>query len=237
MNIETITQTDGVVTEACGMAESALTGATSGPEFWRHYLDSFMPQMLHSTGSYTVPEIDSIMKFLRDHAAPLLGPHPTEPHAPYTMTTAGSPFEPSLNLTSSGKSKVRCSFEIPYSWGNDGRSAADPFGEVLSREVLPGLLRSLGPSADSQWVDSLLSSLCLSPQEAEALRTQVPFPCPAMLVAFDFDGSDVSMKFYMPAMRRAIVQGRSSTEIILEALHGLNPMGKELRPSLDLIQS
>lgn len=235
MSIETITQPGGVVNEPCKMAEGTLTAATSGPEFWRQYLDSFLPQMLRSTGSYAAPERDTIMKFLHNHAASLLGPHPAGPHKPYTMTTVGSPFEASLNLTSSGKAKVRCSFEIPYGWAEQG--GADPFGEGISREMLPGVLRSLGASADPQWMDSLLTALCLSPQESDVLQSQSSFPCPSTLIGFDFDGSEISMKFYMPAMRRAIVEGRSSTEIILETLYGLSPMGNELSPSLDLIKS
>ncbi|KAL2264193.1 hypothetical protein VTK26DRAFT_899 [Humicola hyalothermophila] len=106
-----------------------------------------------AVGTYTPDQVAAQMRFLVDHVAPSLGPLPTEPHGQYTMTYVNTPSEPSLNLTSNGKAKVRYEFEDVKPVSSEEE---DPFGKNVARKLPPRLARAAG--ADTEWLNSLISS-------------------------------------------------------------------------------
>lgn len=207
-----------------------LTDKMSGPEFWAEYLRSHMEPLFKAVGTYTPEEIDAQMRFLVDHVAPSLGPLPTEPHGQYTMTYVNTPFEPSLNLTSNGKAKVRYELEVVKP---AGREKEDPFGENVARELLPRLAKAAG--ADTKWLTSLLNTFLLTPAEAETIRGKLPSFMPCAMMAFDCDGIKTMMKVYIPAIRKAITSGQTSNDFILNAVRNFQPLGAELGPGLDMV--
>lgn len=221
---------DPVVPPVEAIKNMQLSEKLTGPEYWAEYLRSHMEPLLQAVGSYTPEEQAAQMKFLIDHVAPALGPLPTEPHGQYTMTYVDCPFEPSLNLTSAGKAKVRYEFEVVRPASDE----EDPFGENVARELLPRLAKACG--ADTKWLTSLLDTFLLTPPEAEALRGKLPSFMPCGMLAFDCDGSKTMMKFYIPAIRKAIASGQSSNEFILNSVKGLKPLGAQLGPGLDIVK-
>ena len=217
-----------------GVAEPQPRVKNPATEYWSRHLRSVMVPLLKAAGTYTLSDQASHLQFLDDYIAPNLGPLPTEPHAQYTTPSSlvGSPFDPSLNLTSSGQAKVRFDYDVI---GPAERTGVDPFAEDLSREMLHRLALVVG--ADTRWMDGLMSALYLSPSETDAALAKMPpgIAVPPSSVGFDFDGPKRTLKFYIPGVRKAIATGRSSSDIILDALRGLEPLGSELGPGLDLL--
>ncbi|OJD14342.1 hypothetical protein AJ78_05307 [Emergomyces pasteurianus Ep9510] len=207
---------------------------TTAAQFWAHYLRSIMTPLFKAVGAYTPSEQESHLQFMDDHIATNLGPLPTDPHAPYIVPAGivGSPFDPSINLTSFGNGKIRFDYTVvePIE-----RPKGDPFSENLATEMLHQLAAVVG--ADTRWMDSLISALYLSPSETDTLLVKMPthLLCPPASIGIDFDGTKRTLKAYIPGMRKALATGRSSTELILGAVRGLEPLGPELAPALDLL--
>ncbi|OAX81663.1 hypothetical protein ACJ72_03995 [Emergomyces africanus] len=201
--------------EAASGPQNAVHAAAA--QFWEHYLRSIMVPLFKSVGAYTLTEQQSHLKFMDEHIATNLGPLPTDPHASYIVPAAvvGSPFDPSINLTSTGNGKVRFDYTIvePVE-----RPEGDPFSENLARELLHRLAAVVG--ADTSWMDSLMSALYLSTSETDTLLTKMPTQllCPPASVGLDFDGPKRTLKAYIPGMRKALATGRSPTELLLAAV-------------------
>ncbi|OAT04279.1 TdiB protein [Blastomyces gilchristii SLH14081] len=226
-----------------GQAVSAIPEAASAfqqaakvtaTRFWSHYLRSIMAPLFKSVGAYTESEQESHLQFMDEHIATNLGPLPNDPHSPYVVPAAivGAPFDPSINLTSFGSGKVRFDYTVvePIE-----RPKEDPFSENLAREMLHKLASVVG--ADTRWMDSLMSSLYLSPAETDALLASMPpqLLCPPACIGMDFDGPKRTLKAYIPGIRKALATGQSSAELVLEAIRGLKPLGSELAPAADLL--
>jgi DMATS type aromatic prenyltransferase len=146
----------------------------------------------------------------------------------------GSPFDPSINIVSSGKAKVRFDFDVI---SPPDRTGLDPFAEGSAREILHRLADLV--SADTQWMDHLMDALYLTPAEAEVAKTKLPpgVAIPPSSVGFDFDGPERTLKFYIPSVRKALATGQDVSELMLKTLRELQPLGSELVPALDLIAS
>lgn len=201
-------------------------------EFWSDYLCSIIEPLMQASGGYTREQQANHLQFLTDHVAPTLGPLPSEPRATYTQTYVDSPFEPSLNLTSSGKVKVRYGLEVVKPPG--GADGPDPFGEKRAREVLLQFAKVSG--ADTKWLSSAMDQFFLTPEETEDMRHKLPTFMPSSLLAFDLDATKTMMKVYIIAMRKAIASGSPSSNLFtLRALRRLEPWGEKLGPGLDII--
>jgi DMATS type aromatic prenyltransferase len=146
----------------------------------------------------------------------------------------GSPFDPSINIVSSGVAKVRFDFDVI---SPPNRAGLDPFAEKSAREILHRLAALV--DADTQWMDSLMDALYLTPEEAEVAITKMPpgVAIPPSSVGFDFDGPERTLKFYIPCVRKALATGQEVSALMLKTLRGLEPLGSELVPALDLIAS
>ncbi len=201
-------------------------------EFWSDYLCSIIEPLLQASGSYTREQQARHLQFLVDHVAPTLGPLPSEPRGTYTQTYVDSPFEPSLNLTSGNKVKVRYGLEVVKPPG--GADGPDPFGEKRAREVLLQLAHASG--ADTKWLTSAMDQFFLTPEETEDMRHKLPSFMPSSLLAFDLDATKTMMKVYIIAMRKAIASGSPSSNLFtLDALRRLEPWGEKLGPGLDVL--
>ncbi|KAK3295237.1 aromatic prenyltransferase [Chaetomium fimeti] len=213
-------------------AQTQAGGKKTAHEFWSDYLCSMVRPLLEASGAYTPEQQAQQLRFLVDHIAPTLGPLPSEARAKYTMTYVDSPFEPSLNLTGTGKCKVRYSLEVVKPPG--GAESPDPFGEKRAREVLLNLAKASG--ADTKWLTSVMDLFYLTPEETEAMRNKIPTFMPSSLVGFDLDGEKAMMKVYILTMRKAIASGAmSSNQYTVEALRKLEPWGYKIGPGLDVV--
>lgn len=204
---------------------------TPAVEFWTQYLHSVMKPLIESCGAYTDSEQASHLKFLADHVAPNLGSLPTEPHHIYTMNHSDSPVEPSINLMSDTQARARLGYSVVLPSEKD---VSDPFGEEIARDVLLRTAAACG--GDTQWLNSLIKSLWLTPAEAEATRDKIPPFAPTSILAFDFADSKVMMKAYFPGVRKAFAQGRTFSNVLLDAVRNLDPLGPQLEPSIDLVE-
>lgn len=205
-------------------------------EYWSRHLRSVLAPLFEATKTYSVADQQAHLEFIDEHVAPNLGPLPGEPHAAYTTPSSlvGSPFDPSINMVSSGQAKVRFDFDVV---GPAERAGSDPFAEKQSRELLHRLAAIVG--ADTQWMNGLMDALYLTPEENEIALAKMPpgVAIPPSSVGFDFDGPKRTLKFYIPGVRKGIATGRPFGDIILEALGSLEPLGTELTPALNLISS
>ncbi|KAL4891058.1 aromatic prenyltransferase [Aspergillus ambiguus] len=208
----------------------------SAPDFWAQHMRSVIGPLMQAIDTYSPADQEANLRFLDEHIAPTLGPLPTDPHPTYVAPCAvvGTPFNPSFNVSSTGTPKVRFDYDLlpPL----DRARSADPWGEAAARALLLRLAAVVG--ADTQWLEHFLSRLFLTPAETEALRPKIPpqLVLPAAMVGFEFNaGRRPRMKAWVPSMRRAIVEGRSSNEIALEALRGLTPLGADIAPAVDVL--
>ncbi|KAL4866673.1 hypothetical protein BDV12DRAFT_198895 [Aspergillus spectabilis] len=203
-------------------------------EYWSRHLRSVLAPLLAAAETYSPADQESHLTFIDEHVAPNLGPLPWEPHGQYSTPSSlvGSPFDPSLNLVSSGKAKVRFDFDIisPAS-----RNGPDPFAEKSAKEILHRLANIVG--ADTRWMNTLMDALYLSPEETEIAIAKMPpgVAVPPSSVGFDFDGPERTLKFYIPCVRKALATGQEFSDLMLKTLRGLEPLGQELGPALDLI--
>ncbi|KAL2803102.1 aromatic prenyltransferase [Aspergillus granulosus] len=205
-------------------------------EYWSRHLRSVLAPLFAAAGTYSPADQESHLAFIDEHIAPNLGPLPWEPHGPYSTPSSlvGSPFDPSINIVSSGMAKVRFDFDVI---SPPNRTGPDPFAEKSAREILHHLADLVG--ADTQWMDSLMDALYLTPDEAEVAITKMPpgVAIPPSSVGFDFDGPERTLKFYIPCVRKALATGQGVSVLMLKTLRGLEPLGSELVPALDLITS
>lgn len=143
------------------------------------------------------------------------------------MPYVGAPLEFSLNLSSTGTAKARMTYEVV---GPADKAGPDPFGEDLSRDVLRRQARAV--DANTQWLESVMASTFLTPEETQVVRAQgVPPFVPSSMWAFDFDGAKRSMKAYFASFRKAMATGLSGTDVLLDAIRRLDD---GLKPGLDI---
>lgn len=204
--------------------------------FWSQHMRSVIGPLMKATG-YPPAAQEANLRFLDKHIAPTLGPHPKDPHPNYVAPCAvvGTPFNPSFNVSGTGAPKVRFDYDLlpPLH-----RAASDdPWGERDARAVLRGLAAALG--ANTQWLEYFMDRLYLSPAEAQALLAIVPdeVVIPSAMVGVMFDGAQPRLKAWVPTMRRAMVEGRSSNAVALEALRGLRPLGEAIAPAVDVLEA
>ncbi|KAG2421939.1 hypothetical protein HFD88_005915 [Aspergillus terreus] len=209
----------------------------SDTEFWSEHIRSVIGPLMKATGSYSATAQEANLRFLDNYIAPALGPHPTVAHPTYVApcTIVGTLFNPSISLSAKGKPTVRFDYDLPLPL--DRASSEDPWGEGKARALFRGLAAALG--ADTQWLEYFMARLFLSPAETEALRSKIPadLVIPSAMVGVAFDDAQPRLKAWVPTMRRAILEGRSSNEIAVEVLRGLSPLGSEITPAIDMVEA
>lgn len=231
-------------TERPNMPTAVLTCPTEGAighvrldrerratEYWIQYIRSVAEPLLKLTGSYTQSEQDAHLRFLDSYVAPVLGPIPTEPHGVYTMPYAGSPVEFTITSTSVGKPKAHIQFEFDRP---SNREEDDPFGEANGREVLRRIASHVG--ADTRWLECLISSLHLTPDEIDITRPLVPPSVPSVGASISFDGPRKIMRTYFVPGLKALATRRMPSAVGLDAVRRLQPLQGGLEFGVDLLE-
>ncbi|KAI1337512.1 aromatic prenyltransferase [Xylariaceae sp. FL0016] len=212
-----------------------LADAEAVSQYWTAHLHSVMVPLLKAAGTYTPEEQAKHLAFLEKVVSHNLGPLPTEPHAPYTAPSAivGSPFDPSINFTSSGNAKVRFDHDLLAPLN---RAGSDPFGEAQARELVRDLASKIEGS-DTRWFEYLMDSFWLQGDEVDAALKIIPphvTTCPGA-VGFDLDGGKITLKAYVPVVCKAFATGKSFSDVIINALRKTEHLGVDLQPSLDFV--
>jgi DMATS type aromatic prenyltransferase len=174
-----------------------------------------MSSLLKNAGSYTPSQQKSHLQFLKEYIIPNMGPPPTKTQPKYLLTPTGSPFEASINLSDTGKPRVRFNFDpqLP-AWDSPGASAS-PVSSIAE-----------AVQADMHWFSQFRSEFCLSGEESEAIKSKMPpetAHIPQCFLAFDLDGSARSMKAYFSPIMKHMVTSNDSDAACIEMLRRLDP--------------
>ncbi|KAM0333536.1 hypothetical protein ACHAQA_002201 [Verticillium albo-atrum] len=212
-----------------------LSGASSlyipqrDQAFWRQRTSETLAGLMRHAGSYTEAQMRSHLGLLTELVVPSLGPRPGHeaPTLPL-LTSNNSPFEPSWNLTDTGASAIRFSFE-PL--GRRGGDPSDPFAQRIVSALLPALA-ARAHAVDLQWFTSLQDSLFLTDAEAAAAKSHLPpgARAPTSFLAFDLDGDRAVFKAYFFPILKHIATGRPAEDITFSAIRAL-PQAAALAPA------
>lgn len=225
-NLESPPTTNGVVARNSDISKNPAT-VTEATAFWKRHIRSVMEPLLACTQSYSPSDQISHLQFLDNFVAPCLGPLPTDPHNKYTAPSSfvGTLFEPSLNFTDNGTTKVRFSIDIIAPSDRDG---PDPFGERESRDVLRRWASAIG--SDTTWLEHFLSALQLTPEETDVVRQKIPAhvdPPAGCSVGCDLDGASRMLKTYIPTKRKSLATSKASSSILVDAIQSLEELGPD----------
>ncbi|RYP42591.1 hypothetical protein DL767_000115 [Monosporascus sp. MG133] len=202
-------------------------------DYWTHHCVPVLSSLLRSSGSYSPADQATHLRVLSDHVLPNLGPRPSMAHTRSLLTQSGSPFQPSINLSS-------CEPQVRYCWellGVHGGSESDPSAVEAAREILSSLSKAFGFC--SRWSDIFLSAFAPTPEEAKDVQVKLPEwlrsftsadaevtpikRLPFVFVAFDLNGPKTSIKAYFNPKAKEIATGMPSTEMIWDILRNLEP--------------
>lgn len=200
-------------------------------QYWAQNMRSVAGPLLKLTGSYAPHDQDAHLRFMESRVAPLLGPLPTEPHGSYTLPYAGSPVEFTVTSTSGDRPKAHITFEPERPTDPSGD---DPLGQASLREVMRGL--ASGAGADTRWMECLISSLHLTPEETDAVKAIMPDFLPSGYVSYALNGPKKVMKAYFQPIIKAMATKQKPSAVGLDALRQLQPLGESLAPSVDLVE-
>jgi len=202
-------------------------------DYWSRHAVPVLTSLLRSTESYSPADEEAQLRLLAEHVLPNLGPRPSMAHTCSLLTTGGSPFQPSLNL-SAGKPIVRYCWEL---LGPQGGSDSDPFAVDAAREILSYLSKALGFS--TRWSDVFLSAFAPTVEEARDAQAKLPKwlasktsgevdfsglkRLPFSFVAFDLKGPKISTKVYFNPRPKEIATKMPVNDMIWNILRSLKP--------------
>lgn len=213
--------------------ETAI-GSPKAIQYWTEHFRSALVPLFELTGGYTSDDIQQHMAFIREHVAPVIGPVPSAPFGRFNKAFCPSTMEVSVNLTTNGKPNVRY-------WINplkplDAATSLAPGAPEHARDVLRAVAKAAGPNTDMRWMDCLLDYMTPSPEGLQGIRDRQAASngpvWPFMQFGFDFRGSDKIMRSYFPCIPKG---GKGRTEICLDAINSLQPLGEGLKPVVNLI--
>lgn len=208
-----------------------LDRETKATKYWAHYIRSVAGPLLKLTGSYTPHDQEAHLHFLDTHVAPAIGPMPNEPHGMYAMPYGGSPVEFTITSTFGGRPKARIHFDAE---SPADRAEDDPFGQAKGREVLRRTASGVG--ADTRWLECLISSLHLTPEETDIARPIAPAFFPSQLNSIAFEGREKVMRaYFMPALK-ALATRQTTSAVGLDAVRQLQPLQDGLASRVDLLE-
>lgn len=204
---------------------------TKATKYWAQYIRSVAGPLLKLTGSCAPHDQEAHLRFLDTHVAPAIGPMPTQPHGVYAMPYGGSPVEFTITSTVGGRPKARIHFDAE---SPADRAGDDPFGQANGREVLRRTASGVG--ADTRWLESLISSLHLTPEETEIARPIAPDFLPSQLNSIAFEGPNKVMRAYFMPGLKALATGRTTSAVGLDAVRRLRPLQDGLASGVDLLE-
>ncbi|KAJ5017935.1 Indole diterpene prenyltransferase ltmF [Colletotrichum sp. SAR 10_99] len=218
----------------CLPAQDNLFINKSDQDFWAIRCAETLDGLMKAAGSYTPAQRAAHLQLVSELVIPSLGPHPTSAPIKPLLTADGSPFEPSWNITDSGASSIRFSFE-PL--GRHGGTENDPFAQKMIPALLPAL-RSFGDQVDTRWFEQFASALFLNEAETKlALERLGPgHRAPTAFLAFDLDGGKAVFKTYFFPVLKHIATGASTEIVTFDAIRSLSPGGERLKPAADVTE-
>ncbi|KAF9871509.1 tryptophan dimethylallyltransferase [Colletotrichum karsti] len=217
--------------DLCLPAQDNLYINKSDQQFWAIRCAESLDSLMKAAGSYTPAQRAAHLRLLSELVIPSLGPHPTNAPTKPLLTANGSPFEPSWNITDSGSSSIRFSFE-PL--GRHGGTPSDPFAQKMIPALLPAL-QMFGHGVDTRWFEQFASALFLDEFETKvALEKLGPdHRAPTAFLAFDLDGAKAVFKTYFFPVLKHIATGASTESITFNAIRSLSPGGDRLAPAVN----
>jgi DMATS type aromatic prenyltransferase len=215
---------------ATSKSSETAVGGSKAVEYWSQYFRTSMTPLFEAVGGYSAEQIKQHLAFIDEHVAPVIGPVPSEPYGRFDKPFCPCPMEASVNLTTKGKPSVRY-------WINPGKPLDPSYleaGNVLRQaEVLRGVANATG--ADTRWMECLLGRMLPSPEQLDGMRSRQAASkgpvWPFCQFGFDFRGSDKIMRSYFPCIPKA---GMNRTEVCINAVNSLEPLGEGLKSAMDL---
>ncbi|KAH8882671.1 aromatic prenyltransferase [Thozetella sp. PMI_491] len=210
---------------------------TADQSYWWATCKPAIANLMDYAGSYMVEEKESNLRFLAEHIIPTFGPIRSEAKTMPLLTDDHSPFEPSWNFSSKGKTTVRFTFE-PL--GPLAGTETDPFVQAIVPQILPSLARE-ADRCDTRWFNQFVQALFLHSAEEMAsvkagLPSFLPGRAPQSFIAFDLDGKKRGMKAYFFPILKALSTKRSCETVTFDAIRGLEPCGAELTPAVNTLE-
>ncbi|KAK1981408.1 aromatic prenyltransferase [Colletotrichum cereale] len=215
--------------DLCLPAQESIYIHRPDQDFWAARCAETLDRLMQAAGSYTPAQRAAHLQFLSEIIVPAMGPHPSAAPTRPLLTVDGSPFEPSWNITDSGASFVRFSFEP---MGRHGGSASDPFAQKIVPAILPAL-RMVSHGADTRWFEQSMSALFLTEAETKVALARLPkgARAPTSFLAFDLDGDSTVFRAYFSPVLKHVATGDSTENITFNAVRSLSPGGADLTPS------
>lgn len=212
--------------------------------YWKCRCIPMVESLLQSCEAYSITDQAAQLKFLQENVVPNLGPRPTGPESQIISmaTFRGFPLQPSINISSSGSTKLRYTFE-PLD-GHSG-SPKDPFALVPAQKVLFQIANQLG--VWKGWIEDLVAAYHPTAQEVENTRPKirqylknvlkrtngqsdlVDFPEMTRMwvcfIAFDLDGATQAMKAYFDPKVKEAATGIPSCRYCYQVIRSLQRFG------------
>jgi DMATS type aromatic prenyltransferase len=215
--------------------EEPLFVSREDQDFWLRRCGETLDALLRKSGSYTFEQRLSHLRLLADTIIPSFGPQPSKATCKPLLTGDGSPFEPSWNITDSGASAIRFSFE-PL--GLQGGAANDPFAQKIVAAMLPHL-RRVATGVDTRWFEQFMASFFLTDEETRVAQARLPpgVRAPQSFLAFDLDGGKPVLKAYFFPILKHVATGRTNEAITFETIRSLSPGGANLTPAANAVET
>ncbi|KAI3544795.1 aromatic prenyltransferase [Colletotrichum filicis] len=215
--------------DLCLPAQGSIYIHKPDQDFWNVRCAETLDAFMKAAGSYTPAQRAAHLQLLSEIIIPCVGPHPATAPTKPLLTADGSPFEPSWNITDSGSSSIRFSFEP---MGRHGGSESDPFAQKIIPAILPAL-RMVSHGVDTRWFEQFMSALFLTEAESETALSRLPkgTRAPTSFLAFDLDGAKAVFKAYFFPVLKHIATGASTEDITFDAIRTLSPRGADLSQS------
>ncbi|KAF6836986.1 tryptophan dimethylallyltransferase [Colletotrichum plurivorum] len=217
--------------DLCFPAQDSLYIHKSDQDYWTIRCAETLDGLMRAAGSYTPAQRAAHLQLLAEIIVPSLGPNPAAAPTKPLLTADGSLFEPSWNITDSGSSSIRFSFE-PL--GRNGGTASDPFAQKIVHAILPAL-RMVSHGVDMRWFEQFMSALFLNETETKAVLQKLPkgTRAPTSFLAFDLDGFKAVFKAYFFPVLKHIATGASTESVTFNSIRSLSPGGELLKTSAD----
>ncbi|KZF25225.1 aromatic prenyltransferase [Xylona heveae TC161] len=215
--------------------QDALGFRNEDEHFWWETTASVLGCLLEKAG-YDVHLQYQYLSLYYRYVLPSYGPRPLQPGVPHWksfMCDDFSPFEPSWNWDGS-KSIIRFSFE-PINRASG--TSADPFNQIKPREVLAEI-SDISAGLDTQWYDHFAREFFLPSETASIIRSRLPEGehMSQSFLAWDLNGGEASTKAYFFPILRSLETGRSTRDIVVDAITKLDSEKTSLRPSLTVLE-
>lgn len=203
--------------------------------YWWRTTAKVIADLLEKTG-YDINDQYLYLSFYYRYIIPSLGPRPVHEGQAFWksfLTDDFSPVEPSWNWDG-GKSTIRFGVEPISAWAG---TYVDPFNQLMVKEMMNNIA-PVSKGLDMEWFQKFEDELFIAPGDAGIILAQLP-PGEHMtqsFIAFDCEGGNATAKAYFFPILKSILTGRSSADVIYDAIGKLHTDSLSLLPSLAVLQ-